>query len=154
MIIFLDIDGVLVPAKSWKSPELLSDGFPDFSRSAVHVLQQITTEDVTIMLTTSHRFRFSIEEWERIFQERGVQVQNLDRIKVFTRGASRKDEIEHWFSVNPCDDNFIILDDDLSLNGLPSFLKEKLVLTCSMIGLKEEHLEKITKILGRQLQAG
>ena len=31
MLLFLDIDGVMVPAKGWKSPELLNDGFPAFS---------------------------------------------------------------------------------------------------------------------------
>ena len=28
MIIFLDIDGVMVPAKGWKVPDQLDDGFP------------------------------------------------------------------------------------------------------------------------------
>jgi hypothetical protein len=31
MLIFLDIDGVMVPAKSWERPVLLKDGFPAFS---------------------------------------------------------------------------------------------------------------------------
>jgi hypothetical protein len=30
MLIFLDIDGVMVCVKGWKSPELLNDGFPAF----------------------------------------------------------------------------------------------------------------------------
>ena len=31
MLFFLDIDGVMVPAKGWKSPEFLDDGFPAFN---------------------------------------------------------------------------------------------------------------------------
>ena len=45
MLIFLDIDGVMVPAKSWKSPELLDDGFPEFSSAATRVLNLIISEN-------------------------------------------------------------------------------------------------------------
>ncbi|MBX9734763.1 MAG: hypothetical protein K2X37_11935 [Chitinophagaceae bacterium] len=53
MLIFLDIDGVMVPVKGWKSPEFLNDGFPAFSSQATSALQRLIAEDVTIMLTTS-----------------------------------------------------------------------------------------------------
>ena len=66
MLIFLDIDGVMVPAKGWKSPEFLSDGFPAFSNRATLVLQQLISEEVTVMLTTSHKSKYSIEEWKSI----------------------------------------------------------------------------------------
>ena len=52
MLVFLDIDGVMVPAKSWTSPQLLSDGFPAFSDKAVRVLQHVVSGGVTVMLTT------------------------------------------------------------------------------------------------------
>ncbi len=55
MFIFLDIDGVMVPAQGWKSPELLNDGFPVFSNKASRVLQSLISEDTTVMLTTSHK---------------------------------------------------------------------------------------------------
>ena len=38
MLLFLDIDGVMVPAKGWKSAELLEDGFPVFSTKATEIL--------------------------------------------------------------------------------------------------------------------
>ena len=31
MLVFLDIDGVMAPAKSWQRPDILEDGFVDFS---------------------------------------------------------------------------------------------------------------------------
>ena len=50
MLFFLDIDGVMVVAKSWKNPEFLNDGFPAFSVKATNTLQSLISEDVTIML--------------------------------------------------------------------------------------------------------
>ncbi|MFZ6024317.1 MAG: hypothetical protein ACOYVG_07650 [Bacteroidota bacterium] len=54
MLFFLDIHGVMVPAKSWKAPECLHDGFPAFSTRASRTLQQMMAEEDTVMLTTSH----------------------------------------------------------------------------------------------------
>ncbi|MDZ4667326.1 MAG: HAD domain-containing protein [bacterium] len=59
-LLFLDIDGVLVPAKSWKSTELLNDGFPAFGKKAVKVLQNLISENTTVTLTTSYKSRFTI----------------------------------------------------------------------------------------------
>ena len=52
MLYFLDIDGVMVPAEAWKSPELLNDGFPAFSSKATSTLQHLLSEDDIVMLTT------------------------------------------------------------------------------------------------------
>ena len=41
MIILLDIDGVMVPASNWKTPEFLNDGFPNFSPRAINSLNKI-----------------------------------------------------------------------------------------------------------------
>ena len=78
MLFFLDIDGVMVPAKGWKSPEFLNDGFPAFSNKATLTLQSLISEEDTVMLTTSHKSKFSIEEWKSIFKNRGI---NIDKIK-------------------------------------------------------------------------
>ncbi len=66
MLFFLDIDGVMVPAKGWKSPEFLNDGFPAFSSNATLALQSLISKEDTIMLTTSHKSKFNIEEWKSI----------------------------------------------------------------------------------------
>ena len=39
-----------------------------------------------------------------------------------------------WFEENSCD-NYIIIDDDKSLNDLPKEMKENLILTSPLIGL-------------------
>lgn len=151
MLIFLDIDGVLVPAKSWESPRLLSDGFPEFSTKAIGVLQGLISKDTTVMLTTSHKSRFNNEEWKAIFQRRGITVHNIQSLGQYDLGVSRKDEILNWVHSNTLPPDFVIIDDDTSLNGLPPFLKDNLILTSPMVGLTERHLEQIKSKQGKDL---
>ncbi len=152
MLLFLDIDGVMIPAKGWKSPEFLNDGFPAFSSKATNALQRLIADDVTIVLTTSHKSRFSIEEWKSIFMNRGINIQKLTALPENHTNLSRKDEIVNWFNVNHVHEDFIIIDDDTSLNALPVSLKEHLVQTSPYIGLTEEHLEVIQSISHKRLQ--
>ena len=147
MLLFLDIDGVMVPAKSWQSPELLNDGFPAFAKKAVQVLQNLISDDTTVMLTTSHKSRFTLEQWKEMFQKRGLQVSKLKSLEDNINFQSRKDEILNWFNLNKVTEEFIIIDDDKSLNGLPTYLKDKLILTSPLIGLADSHLDEIYAVL-------
>jgi hypothetical protein len=52
-----------------------------------------------------------------------------------------------WIKPNMLNEPFVILDDDTSLNDLPDFLKAKLVQPSSHIGLTENHLQEIDRIL-------
>jgi hypothetical protein len=143
MLIFLDIDGVMVPAKGWKAPELMKDGFPVFSSKAVQALRSLMAEDSTIMLTTSHKANYTKEEWNSIFSNRGIDVHRIGSLDENIQNLSRRDEIVNWFNVNHVKEDFIIIDDDKSLNGLPDFLKSRLVLTSALVGLTEEHVAMI-----------
>lgn len=143
---FLDIDGVMVPAKSWKRPELLNDGFPAFSNKASNALNNILSKkDITIMLTTSHKSNYNIQEWKKIFWSRGVFVKNIKKLPKNKHNLSRKDELINWFKVNKINEDFLIIDDDKSLNDLPNELKIRLIQTSSTIGLTEEHLNILNK---------
>jgi hypothetical protein len=133
----------MVPAKSWESPKLLDDGFFEFSSAAVFVLQRIITEDTTIMLTTSHKSRYTLEEWRTIFYRRGIKVNQIRSLDASDFSVNRREEILNWFHFNTTQEEFIIIDDDKSLNALPSFLKDKLILTSSIVGLTEKHLDEI-----------
>ena len=146
MLFFLDIDGVMVPAKGWKSPDFLNDGFPAFSNKATRTLQSLISEEDTVMLTTSHKSKFSIEEWKHIFKKRGINIEKIKSLPENFNNLSRKDEIVNWLNVNNVEGNFVIIDDDKSLNELPDFLKGKLIQTSPYIGLTEEHLEIIKSV--------
>ena len=153
MLIFLDIDGVMAPAKSWQRPDILEDGFVDFSSKAVSVLQDVLAQNPnsTIILTTSHKSRFSLSQWKIIFERRGLNVNKLESLNDNTDFQSRKVEILNWFASNDIHEDFIIIDDDKSLNDLPTFYKDRLILTSSLVGLNESHRADIQDIVNTQL---
>ncbi len=152
MFIFLDIDGVMVPAKGWKSPEILMDGFPAFSSKAINVLNSLLSESTTVLLTTSHKANYTIDEWKDIFKKRCINAERIKSLDTNIDNLSRKDEILKWFNGNSISEPFVIVDDDTSLNSLPDFLKGNLVLNSSYIGLTNEHLESIKAVLNKDLK--
>jgi 16S rRNA C1402 (ribose-2'-O) methylase RsmI len=150
MLVYLDIDGVMVPANSWRRPEILEDGFPDFSPNAVKSLERIISHSsANIVLTTSHKNKFTLKEWKTIFKRRNINVNKITRLPKNINHLNRKEELINWFTAKHLKDNFIIIDDDKSLNGLPDFLKDKLIQTSGSVGLTdylaEEALNKIEK---------
>lgn len=136
MLLLLDIDGVMVPAKSWKRPEFLNDGFFAFGSDATNALQKIISEtSADILLTTSHKTKYTIQEWRNIFDLRGISIKNIYCLPENVNFLSRKDEIMKWVNANADLLDFIIIDDDKSLNALPGFIKSKLIQTSASIGL-------------------
>src|SRR5690606_11877102 len=123
MLLYLDIDGVMVPANSWRRPEILEDGFPEFSPKAISSLNRIiSNSSADIVLTTSHKFKYSLKEWKDIFKRRNIHVNKITRLPENIDHLNRKDELLSWFKAKYREDNFLIIDDDKSLNALPSYL--------------------------------
>ena len=139
MVLYLDIDGVMVPANSWRRPNLLEDGFPEFSLNAVTALNMLIVElNATIILTTSHKNTYTLKEWKNIFKKRNVLVCEIDRLPKNTNNLNRKEELLQWLNKRRIKENFMIIDDDKSLNGLPTFLKSRLIQTSGSVGLTVE----------------
>lgn len=148
MKLYLDIDGVMVPANSWRRPEILEDGFPKFSSRAVHSLDRILSQSgADIILTTSHKHKYTLKEWKNIFQRRNLKVNNLDRLPENTRHLTREQELLNWFDAEKLNDNFIIIDDDKSLNALPVPMKKRLVLTSGSVGLTDHLADEALNII-------
>ena len=141
----------MVPAKGWQRPELLSDGFPVFSLNAVNALKKLITKGTTIILTTSHKSRYNVKEWKAIFSKRGLNNFKLEKLNENIDNLNRKEEVINWFASNKLPTEFIIIDDDTSLNDLPLYLKEKLILTKPLIGLNERDIEGLGYLLSRNL---
>jgi hypothetical protein len=147
--VFLDIDGVMIPANAWRRPEILPDGFPAFSLKAVEALRKIVSAvDPEIVLTSSHKSNYSLAEWKALFRSRGIK--DIKALPENTEQLSRRDELLRWFAGNHLTDNFVIIDDDKSLNALPSLLKEKLVLTSGGIGLTIELADEAIAVLNKK----
>ncbi len=147
MFILLDIDGVMVTAGSWKRPEILNDGFFEFSNKAVQAIQKIISEtSATILLTSSHKSTYSISQWKNIFSSRGINTK-IDKLEDNLTFLNRKDEILRWYQNQNNIEDFIIIDDDKSLNGLPQQLKDKLILTSATVGLNDELADEAIMLL-------
>jgi 16S rRNA C1402 (ribose-2'-O) methylase RsmI len=138
MLVYLDIDGVMVPANSWRKPEILEDGFPEFSPNAVRSLERIISHSsAKIVLTTSHKHKFTLKEWGTIFKRRNITINEITRLPKNINHLNRKEELINWFTAKHLKEKFIIIDDDKSLNGLPEFLKDKLIQTSGSVGLTD-----------------
>ena len=98
MLILLDIDGVLVPANSWKQPEFMNDGFPMFNWRAVKALQRILSEtSASVLLTTSHKTKYDIPQWKNLLKARGINPKKIHRLTTDSLQTTRKDEILNWY---------------------------------------------------------
>jgi len=155
MIFFLDIDGVMVHANPHQKIDLEDDGFYKFNSQSIEILKSVIykTKD-KVILSTSHRFKYSISEWKIIFKTRGLEIRNLsildDKEYFSNHRYTRKSEILGWIQSNNLDYNeVVIIDDDKSLNDLPAHLKDRLVLTNSYTGLND--LNDLKRIVKRRL---
>jgi hypothetical protein len=150
VLIFLDIDGVMLSAASWKPVENLEDGFSAFSKRAIDCLNQlIQNTNASIVLTTSHKSRFTLEQWNLIFQTRNISVTIFDKLDDNLNSINRKDEILNYLQNHSEIENYVIIDDDKSLNDLPQSIKQNLVLTSSIIGLTQENAYCALEILSQ-----
>ena len=148
VLIFLDIDGVMLSAAGWKPVENLEDGFSAFSKKAVDCLQHLVNEtNASIVLTTSHKSTYPLNQWNHIFETRNLNVTICDKLDDNLISLNRKDEILNYLNAHPEIENYVIIDDDKSLNDLPQSVKEKMVLTSSLIGLTQENIERAIEIL-------
>ena len=148
MLIYLDIDGVMVPASSWRKLEILGDGFAEFSQRATDALNKIIlATNADIVLTTSHKHSFTLEGWIDIFKNRGIIVNNVSRLPPNMTNLTRKQELLEWFTDENSSEKFIIIDDDKSLNGLPEILKNKLIQTSGSVGLTDYLADEALKII-------
>lgn len=147
MLILLDIDGVMVPATSWKRPEFENDGFPKFSRKSIVSLRKIISETgADILLTTSHKSSYSITQWKNIFSARGIENIKIKRLNANRNHLNRREEIMKWVDKER-ENSFVIIDDDKTLNKLPDNIKSKLVQTSATVGLNEELADSAIRIL-------
>lgn len=144
MMILLDIDGVMVPAKGWQSLPIAEDSFVKFADKAILNLKRIIYEtNAAIVLTTSHRSRYSVPQWKDIFSSRGIDALIF---KLEDSNLSKKEDILKFIKDNQ-PENYVIVDDDTMLNDLPKEIKGRLVLTKPMIGLDKDSTDSILKLL-------
>ncbi|MDJ0365831.1 HAD domain-containing protein [Hymenobacter sp. H14-R3] len=151
MIILLDLDGVLITTPAWRAVEQHADGFLQFNAQATANLAHLLRETgAAILLTTSHRINYSLAEWAAFLRTRGLVPAALSKVDERTSlwpASTRAAEITAWVSQHGAAENYVILDDDLSLHSLPPALKNRWVPTKPLIGLDDAATQQAFTIL-------
>lgn len=151
MTLLLDFDGVLITTPVWKPASIAADGFIAFDENCVANLNRVVTLGAidTIVLTTTHRIRYSAEAWQQLFERRGITIEKLEKVNScnsITTMQLRRDEIVAW-AKDKDPSEYIILDDDNGLQGLPAHIKERWIKTDSLLGLTNDKANAVLNIL-------
>lgn len=145
MTILLDLDGVLITTPSWKMPHFLEDNFPNFNPEAVRCLNiLLENTQAKIILTSSHKINYTIEEWAKIFQKRNLIATPTAKLNDSAPQTypNRATELVDWLD-KPEHANFapfLIIDDDQSLHNLPAHFKSCWVATRPLLGFNQAAL--------------
>lgn len=151
MKILLDIDGVLETTPTWRQVEIHSDGFMKLNAKALENLSILYKKtNASIVLTTTHRINYDVTRWKEIFRIRGLNFEIISKLNNKTEISQLLDrgtEIKEWVEKYGQQQNYVIIDDDQSINALPESIKERWVVTRPSIGFDKEALQKALLIL-------
>ncbi|TFF34429.1 HAD domain-containing protein [Mucilaginibacter psychrotolerans] len=152
MFILLDIDGVMVTEPAWKKVEIAADGFMVFNeKSAKNLAEILISSDASVVLTTTHRINYPLDKWLQIFAARGITIKSISKLNNIGSVAlmqSRAVEIQDWVNLQDKKTEYLIIDDDASLNTLPEHIKARCVITKSTAGFDDEAKQKALQLIG------
>lgn len=151
-ILILDLDGVLITNPIWKADEIDTDGYSKFNEDCVTNLNKLLSKwEFEIWLSSTRRIVKVLDEFNVIFKNRNIKTPISGFLPKYDDCKNRKDEILRFIEEHTVSD-FLIIDDDKSLNGLEDNYKEKLILTELQKGFDTEKFEfaigKIKNITG------
>lgn len=139
-IILLDIDGVVsVPRSHW-----------DLDAELMGRLNRILeATDSRIVISSSWRNLFPLEQLRRMFARHGISRRIIDRTGELNH---RGNEIQEWLNNNPTlVRNFIVIDDE----GWQLELFEesgRMIHTNTVLGLTEEDVERAISLLTSEIR--
>lgn len=122
-ILFLDLDGVLIP----HTPNEPDDAIVRFSPSAISALNRITRESAArIVVSSMWRFFARWDELRAILTDAGVDGDVIDRLPLeFPEDddpSCRGEEIAHWVRTHDFRGKLVVLDDEASVPPFEQFL--------------------------------
>jgi hypothetical protein len=150
-ILILDLDGVLITTPSWKSDEIDSDGYSKFNEKCVENLNKLLSlSQFEIWLSSTRRTMKTLEEFNLIFANRNIKEKIQGFLPEYKNCKNRREEVEVFiqeFSLS----NFLIIDDDKSLNGLNLSYKKKLISTELQKGFNDEKLMEVIEMIKNKI---
>ena len=149
-ILILDLDGVLITTPSWKSDEIDSDGYSKFNEKCVENLNKLLSlSQFEIWLSSTRRTMKTLDEFNLIFANRNIKQKIQGFLPEYKACKNRREEIE-LFIEEFCVSNFLIIDDDKSLNGLSFGYKKKLISTKLQKGFNGEKFMEVIEMIKKQ----
>ena len=146
-LLILDLDGVLITNPSWRADRIHSDGYSEFNKSCVENLNRLLTLfEFDIWLCSTRRTVKTLSEFNQIFKNRGIRNSIVGFLPEYQDCKTRKEEIEKFIMEFKVSD-FLIIDDDKSLNGLEIGIKKHLISTELMKGFNDEKLIEATETI-------
>ena len=143
--LILDLDGVLITTPPWKADKMDSDGYSEFNNSCVENLNRLLTlAKFDIWLSSTRRTVKTIREFNLIFEKRKIAGEIVGFLPEYSDCKNRKEKIQKFITESKLMD-FLILDDDKSLNGLASGIKKNLILTDFNNGFDTGKLKEATE---------
>jgi hypothetical protein len=140
--IILDLDGVLITTPPWKSDEFLEDDYSKFNENCVENLNSVLNLfPCKIWLSSTRRLVKTKDEFNSIFSKRKIINPITDFLPDRPDLKTRREEVLNFLDQKQFK-NFIIIDDDKSLNSLDFEIKEHLILTTLLQGFNTEKLEE------------
>lgn len=139
--LILDLDGVLITTPMWKADEIDSDGYSKFNEDCVTNLNKLLSiREFEVWLSSTRRTIKALSEFNQIFKKRNIKTSISGFLPEYDDCRTRKDEILRFIEEHNTS-NFLIIDDDKSLNGLEEKYKKKLILTELQKGFDKEKFE-------------
>lgn len=134
-IVILDLDGVLITTPSWRKCEIMPDGFSQFNVNAVENLNLFLSNiNAELWLISDRRKGYTLEQFKNFFANRDIRCELTGLVPNYGF-INRRGELEKFVEDNKID-NFIIIDDDTSLES--SKYKDRWHKTYPLIGLTNE----------------
>lgn len=146
-VVLLDLDGVLIITPPWRQGEFGDDNFSLFENSIVENLNEFfACIEAEVWLISDRRKGYTLEQLNTFFKNRGVTKELTGLVSVYENGITRLEEMNRFLKENEIK-NFLIIDDDASLQNMAEEQKSFLVKTNSLIGFNKEKLNEAINII-------
>jgi len=135
-VIFLDIDGVLAPIRSW-------DRYGDLDAACIQVLNEIVARGgADVVVSSTWRYSRTVMQMQALLDAKGFSGHVLDTTPTDTPGASRGEEIAAWLARHEIP-GCVIIDDHADMGELRSHL----VQTHPVHGLRPSDVPRAVAVL-------
>tara|TARA_R110002051_G_scaffold112072_1_gene184601 strand:- start:459 stop:713 length:255 start_codon:yes stop_codon:yes gene_type:complete len=81
-----------------------------------------------------------------MFSNRGLKDVKIEKLNINSTFLNRREEVMRWLEKSK-EKEFVIIDDDKTLNSLPPNIKSRLVQPSATVGLNDELADSAIKIL-------